>query len=195
MPTYAGLPELGPEQLKALTHPLRVRLLKELRADGPATASLLGRRLGESSGATSYHLRQLAKHGFVEEVPDEGDGRDRWWRPAFGGHTVETAKWLDDPEQRAVLAMYEAGIVATYAGLLTEWIDEQHEWPRPWADAADLSDFRLRLTPDRLRRFTEAVHALAQKYERYADADGGEQVVVLFSAFPRQSRPFAEEAE
>ncbi|MDQ1713537.1 MAG: hypothetical protein QOE45_2987 [Frankiaceae bacterium] len=194
MPTYPGLPELGPEELKALTHPLRRRILRELRSDGPATASLLGRRLGESSGATSYHLRQLARHGFVEEVPDSGDGRDRWWRPAFGGHTVEIAKWLDDPDQRAVLATYETGIVAGYAGMLTEWIGEQHEWPREWAEAADLSDLRLRLSPDRLRKFSEAVHALATKYARYATADDAEQVVVLFSAFPRRSRPFSEEA-
>ncbi|HJU96652.1 MAG TPA: helix-turn-helix domain-containing protein, partial [Jiangellaceae bacterium] len=45
------------EPLRAFTHPLRMRLLAALRSDGPATASDLGRLLGESSGATSYHLR------------------------------------------------------------------------------------------------------------------------------------------
>ena len=53
-------------QLRALSHPLRLRMLEVLR-EGPATASALGRRLGESSGATSYHLRALAKAGVVEE--------------------------------------------------------------------------------------------------------------------------------
>ena len=53
--------------IRALSHPLRVRLLDLLRFDGPSTATLLARRVGESSGATSYHLRQLARHGFIEE--------------------------------------------------------------------------------------------------------------------------------
>jgi DNA-binding transcriptional ArsR family regulator len=186
------VPELGLDQLKALTHPLRIRILKELRTNGPATATLLGRRLGESSGATSYHLRQLARHGFVEEAPEVGDGRDRWWRQGFPGHRVETAKWLDDPEQRAVLATYETSVVAAYADLLAEWVGTQHEWPREWADAADLSDFRLRLTPARLKKFVAAVHALAAKYE--GSDDDGETVVALFAAFPKRIVPFDDGA-
>ena len=48
--------------------------------NGPSTASRLGRLVGESSGATSYHLRQLAEYGFVEEVEGQGTARERWWR-------------------------------------------------------------------------------------------------------------------
>ena len=66
------------DQLRALSHPLRLRMLEVLR-EGPATASALGRRLGESSGATSYHLRALAKAGVVEE-DERGSKRERWWR-------------------------------------------------------------------------------------------------------------------
>ena len=58
-------------QLRALAHPLRLQLLEALSAEGPATASRLARRLGESSGATSYHLRMLARYGFVEPDPEE----------------------------------------------------------------------------------------------------------------------------
>src|SRR5438067_286341 len=65
--------------VRALAHPLRLKLLDLLRFDGPATATLLARRVGESSGATSYHLRQLARYGYVDEVPRAG-GRERWWR-------------------------------------------------------------------------------------------------------------------
>src|SRR5689334_12619211 len=56
--------------LRALAHPLRLRLLGLLRMDGAATASQLAARTGQSSGATSYHLRQLAAYGFVIEEPD-----------------------------------------------------------------------------------------------------------------------------
>lgn len=65
--------------MRALAHPLRLRLLDLLRFDGPSTATLLSRRVGESSGSTSYHLRQLARYGFIEEAPGRG-GRERWWR-------------------------------------------------------------------------------------------------------------------
>ncbi len=56
------------------------RLLGLLRLDGPSTATLVGKRVGESSGSTSCHLRQLAAYGFVEELPDHGNRRERWWR-------------------------------------------------------------------------------------------------------------------
>jgi DNA-binding transcriptional ArsR family regulator len=66
--------------MRALSHPLRLELLDRLRTEGPATASLLAQRIGESSGATSYHLRQLARYGFVEEDVRDAKGRERWWR-------------------------------------------------------------------------------------------------------------------
>ena len=65
--------------VRALAHPLRLQLLDLLRFEGPSTATLLGRQVGESSGSTSYHLRQLARYGFIEEAPGRG-GRERWWR-------------------------------------------------------------------------------------------------------------------
>lgn len=193
MPTY-DVPELGPEQLKALTHPLRVRLLKELRANGPATASLLGARLGESSGSTSYHLRQLERHGFVEEVPDSGTGRDRWWRPAFGGHHVATEKWIDDPEQAAVVAVYESQVVDLHATIAAEWVRTQASWPREWVEASMLNDYALRLTPAQFARLGAALHKTVKSFEKYAAASG-EAVVVQLHAFPRRVQPFSEESE
>lgn len=192
MPADA-IPELRLDQLKALTHPLRVALLKELRTNGPATATLLGKRLGESSGATSYHLRQLEKHGFVEEAQDTGDGRERWWRPAFRGHRVEAARYLDDPEHRAVLATYEANLAEVYAGVAAEFVAHQDEWSRDWLEAASMSDFRLRLTPKQLARLMAVVEREIAKFDRY-DSAGAEDVSVLVQAFPRRARPFTEDA-
>src|ERR1700712_5859125 len=74
--------------LKALAHPLRVEIFGVLSTYGPFTASGLAERLGESSGATSYHLRQLAKHGIIVEVEGKGSARERWWRMAPGGVTI-----------------------------------------------------------------------------------------------------------
>lgn len=72
-------PEKDSAALKALTHPLRIRLLGMLRQDGPATATELSGRTQESSASTSYHLRVLAKYGFVAEA-EHRDGRERRWR-------------------------------------------------------------------------------------------------------------------
>ena len=82
----------GPSALKALTHPDRLRMLGILRLEGPQTASGLAARLGLNSGATSYHLRQLAQHGFIEDAPELGSARDRWWRAAHEStHTEDDA--------------------------------------------------------------------------------------------------------
>ena len=74
--------------------PIRyVQLCDELNLHGPATATQLAARLGEEVRASDYHLRQLAKYGFVEEDPDRGSGRERWWRRvpmriSMEGHTL-----------------------------------------------------------------------------------------------------------
>jgi DNA-binding transcriptional ArsR family regulator len=186
------VPEIGPERLKALTHPMRLRLLKELRLNGPATATLLAARVGESSGVTSYHLRQLERHGFVEDA-GTGNGRERWWRPTSGGHRVEAAEYLDDPEHRAVLQVYESGLARAYAEMVDEFLSTQDGWSAEWVEAASMSDFRLRLTPKQLRRLVTVVEREIGKFDKY-DAAGAEEVAVIVHAFPRRLRPFAADA-
>ena len=87
--------------LKALAHPLRVQLLDALSAYGPATASALAERFGESSGATSYHLRQLEKHGFVREDASRGVGRERWWERVPQPINLEPNENTDASERAA----------------------------------------------------------------------------------------------
>jgi DNA-binding MarR family transcriptional regulator len=67
-------------ELKAMTHPLRQRIARHLSTHGPATSTTLAQVLGENTGTTSYHLRQLERFGFVEEIPERSAGRERWWR-------------------------------------------------------------------------------------------------------------------
>src|SRR5215475_11195 len=87
---------LTPQALRGLVHPIRLRLLDLLQADGPATASGLAQRIGQSSGVTSYHLRVLAEHGFVVEDTERGNARDRWWR-AVHRTTSFTFRTAEDP--------------------------------------------------------------------------------------------------
>ena len=90
---------LGAREVRALAHPLRLRMLESLH-DGPATASMLARELGESSGATSYHLRALAAAGLIVEDLDRRKGRERWWKrepwtPISSVRTPEPSKVVD----------------------------------------------------------------------------------------------------
>src|SRR5258708_22493816 len=70
-----------PRALRALAHPARIAIMQHLALEGPATATECADIAGMSPSACSYHLRALAKYGFVEEVPSVGlDRRHRPWR-------------------------------------------------------------------------------------------------------------------
>ena len=68
-------------QPTARSHPLRVAMLDLLAGRATLTSTEAARELGESSGACSFHLRQLERYGLVEEAPG-GHGRVRPWRLA-----------------------------------------------------------------------------------------------------------------
>ncbi len=102
MPDEPTIDVSDPRVLRALAHPLRNALLGLLRSEGPSTASKLGQRLGESSGSTSYHLRQLAALGFVEEVPG-GTARERYWQARHRNTRWQTDDVLDRPGGREVV--------------------------------------------------------------------------------------------
>src|SRR5919204_837144 len=68
-----------PRALRAVAHPVRLGLVGLLRREGPLTATRAAALLGESPASCSFHLRQLAKYGLVEEAGG-GRGRERPWR-------------------------------------------------------------------------------------------------------------------
>ena len=110
------------EAIKAFAHPLRTAMYQYLTAHGSATASQLARHLGESTGQTSYHLRQLERHGLIEDDPDKADvgGRERWWR------TVSFSldpRAFDDPAARTAAAVALRAVVAERARTLQAWFD------------------------------------------------------------------------
>lgn len=91
-------PVRGPEALRAVTHPLRVRLYEVLCTDGPATVSMIAGRLGLQVGTLSHHLRVLGRYGFLEEAPELAkDRRERWWRAIPGGIYFDTRDFEEVP--------------------------------------------------------------------------------------------------
>ena len=121
--------------LRAMAHPLRIQLIGALRKDGPATASEMARRFGESSGSTSYHLRELEKYGFVEEAAERNRGRTKHWRAVDEG-----MEWsIDTRRSRASPGSSVLGreLVAEYSRWLLRWFAETPEWDRRWRAAAE----------------------------------------------------------
>jgi DNA-binding transcriptional ArsR family regulator len=171
-----------PQALKALTHPVRLRMLGLLRLEGPATATQLATRLGLNTGATSYHLRQLAQHGFVVDDAERGNARDRWWKAAHRSTT--TANTLpDDPAARETLEAYLQSVAVVMTEQLQRAIEELPLVPEPWADASTFSDWVIRLTPERAKALVHAMADVLRDAEDDAD-ESGEQFVVQLTAFP-----------
>lgn len=179
-----------PQMLRALAHPLRVRLLGLLRLDGPSTASRLAEKVGESSGSTSYHLRQLAQHGFVAEVEGRGNGRERWWQAEHLMTSWEPDELIEQPGGPEAHEQMQRLQIEVMGRELRMWVERGREHGRDWAAAAGLSDYVLRLTPDETRQLLEQVHDVL---DRWADTHreprpGARPVNVFTAAFPRSDQ-------
>ncbi|WP_031085842.1 ArsR/SmtB family transcription factor [Streptomyces sp. NRRL WC-3549] len=189
-PDELNIHQVDARTLRGLAHPLRIRLLSTLREFGPATASGLAERLGESSGATSYHLRQLAAYGFVEDDPTRGKGRERWWRSAHEGTAFgPTTKFTNhtDPEVRGAIGVVLHEVASAHAQELNTWLGTMREWPEEWQQAMDISDFKVRLTPELSLELAGKMHALMAEYRGRVpeDTEGSAVVRTHLHLFPR----------
>ncbi|MGH8829014.1 MAG: winged helix-turn-helix domain-containing protein [Jiangellaceae bacterium] len=177
------------DTLRAFVHPLRLRLLGSLRVEGPATASELGRRFGESSGSTSYHLRQLARFGFVVEDADQPSKRERRWRAAHDVTTWRNIDFLGDEVGRETIHTLQREQLRYLVDNLQRWYAEQDTWPAEWVDAAEHSDMHLRLRPDELRAMSDELDAVIQRYvenQRSDDDPAAARVAVHLVTYPRE---------
>jgi DNA-binding transcriptional ArsR family regulator len=181
-----------PRQMRALAHPLRLRLLGLLRADGPATATTLADEVDESPALVSYHLRTLSRHGFIQEAPDLArDGRERWWRASHPGMTWEPARFLDTPERAAAAGALLSEIAERYAEAARGWLADSLNWSTAWVEASDMSDWRLELSPAQTGRMREEIVAVIERYEATTPDRGAEPVRLILHLLPqrRKERP------
>jgi DNA-binding transcriptional ArsR family regulator len=183
---------LTPRRLRGLVHPIRLRLLTLLQEEGPATASQLGRRIGQSSGVTSYHLRILADHGFIDEATDRGNGRDRWWRSRYRT-TAFTVRSPDDPldaEGVEVAEQYVRMVVDNHYARMVGYVDSFMERGEqlaalPWGFA----DAQIRLTFDEARALSADVNRLVERYRRGPTAGPDERTDGVDAIFMFQMLP------
>src|SRR3954451_12057421 len=145
-------------------------MLMLLRLEGPATATGLAARLELNTRATSYHLRQLAEHGFIEEDAERGDARDRWWRAAHD--STRAGLRFADPEEAESAESYLQSVAMMYTEGLMHAVAERRYLPRPWQDASTTSDWHLRLTPERAEQLTDALAELVESWSEQEVAEG-----------------------
>jgi DNA-binding transcriptional ArsR family regulator len=172
-----------PAGLRALAHPTRLRMLGLLRREGPATATSLAARLDLNTGATSYHLRQLAKHGFVVEDAERGNARERWWRAAHQATHTSAEAYADQGEQQTFDA-YLQSVTLLYTQRLQRAVEERALLPREWRQASTYSDWGLRVTPQRARALLEVIAETVEGWDEEPDDDAAGQFVVQLTAFP-----------
>ena len=177
--------------LRPLARPLRNRLLGLLRLEGPSTATLLGARVGESCGSTSYHLRQLAAYGFVEEVPGQGAGR--WWQAQHRQSSWTAAGLQGQPGGPEVAAEALRLVVDVQRRLLQAWSEQRAALGTEWEDASSVNDYALRLRPDQAKALQQELFAVLNRWalEHPTDVPAADSlaVSVLLDVLPLEHWP------
>jgi DNA-binding transcriptional ArsR family regulator len=178
-----------PRTMRALAHPLRIRLLEVLADAGELTATEAGERLGESPASCSFHLRQLAKYGFVEEAPRTGGGRRRPWRRKGIGTTFSDVH--DDPETREAAIALARVLRDRNLANAQRGLDAALAQPAEWRRVTGMSDYTLYVTPDELHAISEEILAVWRRYqERIADPakrpEGSRAIQMLAMAYPHR---------
>ncbi|HTU72086.1 MAG TPA: helix-turn-helix domain-containing protein [Trebonia sp.] len=176
-----------PRAMRAMTHPVRLALIEALSLEGPLTATQAGELIGEPPNTCSFHLRQLAKYGFVEEA-GPAPGRSRPWRlvSTSGMHFTDLH---EDPSTAIAARELDAMLRERYLARLDAFYATRSSLPREWQEVTGGSQLALYLTPAELRQVDEEIMAILGRYlDRLADPEcrpaGAEPVEVLLFAFP-----------
>jgi predicted ArsR family transcriptional regulator len=169
-----------PRAMRALAHPLRLALLDALTETETLTATQAADRVGESPSLCSFHLRQLAKYGFVESTPG-GRGRERPWRRSHASWSFTDQH--DDPAVAYAAATLDHALHLHRDARLRAARAARPQLPAAWRSVTGESQFVVRVTPDELRELDDAVTALLRRFvARAAPPDGAEAVEVLLAA-------------
>jgi DNA-binding transcriptional ArsR family regulator len=160
--------------LRALAHPLRVRIYDILSQYGPQTASSLAERLGESSGSTSYHLRALAKHDLIREAADRGVGRERWWERPIGGISFANPDAMTTPAGRAATQVVMNEFLRGRNEQLLDFVNRGIRGEDAiWEDGTLISTATARLTPAQSKELAAKIIALIDEaVDQYRNQTG-----------------------
>ncbi len=170
VPGSPGTPEnpakiTDPRALRALAHPARIAILQHLALDGPATATECAEIAGLSPSACSYHLRALARYGFVaEERSTAADQRHRPWRAL-----IVAMSFGEDPDlppaTRAASRLAVEALEARIDEIRAEYRDHEAEYPREWGALGSNQDV-LHVTAAELTEVRRRIADILAEYRR-----------------------------
>ena len=186
--------ELDAASLKALAHPLRVQIMRLLDVREQMSVTSLAAELGETTGAVSYHLRQLARHGLVEEgdaeTAEEREGRRsvgrrrRLWRMAVDEIHMSGTAFLTDEDTREAAGFLLREFESSRSRRLAHWLATSATWPEEWRKAASDMDGTLRLSPAQTRALADELKAVVDRYRELPPGEGARHVDVQYAVYP-----------
>ncbi|MFF5626942.1 helix-turn-helix domain-containing protein [Microbacterium sp. LWH10-1.2] len=165
---------LDPGALKALAHPLRVRIFDLLSERGPQTASSLAALVGETSGSMSYHLRALAAHDLIQEVEGRGTARERWWERPKGRIDLPGPDDSMTPSNRASAQIVTAEFFRLRHEALMAYLNRNESAiPEEWRDVGIIMTTYLDLTAAQMEEVKAELSAVVdQVVDRYRGQSG-----------------------
>jgi DNA-binding transcriptional ArsR family regulator len=175
-----------PKTLRALTHPVRLALLEALSLEGPLTATAAGELIGESPTTCSFHFRQLAKYGFVEEA-DIGPGRLRPWKLVSVG--MRFSDITEDPETSVAAKSLERMVFDRALSRLAGYMATKASFPKVWQEASQNMETILWVTPAELEGATNEILAIFNRFrDRISDVsartEGSLPIEALMFTYP-----------
>src|SRR3954454_58057 len=191
--------ELDAAALKALAHPLRVQILRTLELRKQESVTGLAQELGETTGAVSYHLRQLARHGLVEEgdadepedgVAEESGGRRavgrrrRLWRMAVDEIHMTGMAFMENEDTREAAGFLLREFESSRSRRLAHWFATATTWPQEWQQASSDMDGTLVLDPAQTRALADELKAVLDRYRQLPPGEGARHVDVQYAVYP-----------
>ena len=187
--------EVEAPALKAMAHPLRLQILRVLTLRKKVSVTSLAEELGETTGATSYHLRQLARHGFVEETEADDDesgeetqrsgGRRRQlWQMAVDRVHMTGFEFLANEATREAAGFVLREIQADRSRRMANWYATASQWPEGWQRASSDGDMFLELNQKQTRALSDELTEVIMKYQGMKPGRGARMVDVQYAVFP-----------
>jgi DNA-binding transcriptional ArsR family regulator len=195
--------ELDAAALKALAHPLRVQILRTLELRRQESVTGLAQELAETTGAVSYHLRQLARHGLVEEgdadesdedpatdAPEEPGGRGavgrrrRLWRMAVDEIHMTGLAFMENEDTREAAGFLLREFQSSRSRRLAHWFATATSWPQEWQAASSDMDGTLVLDPTQTRALADELKAVLDRYRDLPPGEGARHVDVQYAVYP-----------
>jgi DNA-binding transcriptional ArsR family regulator len=177
-----------PRAIRALAHPARLAVLEELSDGQEMTATECGAAVGITASAMSYHLRALAKWGFVERA-ESRDGRERPWRATASGWRIES---MTNRLQATAASAVTSTMFERVSADLARWFEHEPDQPAEWTAVAQVSSRAAWLTSEEAAELSRRQQEILDASRKRTAADrpsGARRVRALSIVVPVQYEP------